>query len=682
MYKFMKKRTLSALTALFLLLALFAGLPASASAASGNWTDSGNYDTTWYTSNPTATAYTIGTAAELAGLSVLTNGMYDSTPVPFTGVTITLGADIDLSAHYWTVPIGEATIVADLKTNYSPAVVGGHKFAGTFDGAGNGIAGVTIGKSTTNGTGLFGYLSPTGTIEDLTVSGSVSVMGAQGEPNDATGGVVAYNSGTINKVTNNTIVTGSSYCYNIGGIAGFNNHLYPDPDGDTPVGVIANCTNTAAIAGHSKVGGITGENAGAIGTSSNSGPISNVVSGKNGAGGIAGRNGDNNVATETGVIINCYNSADISSADGRWFGGIVGFQNALSSVTNCYDTGDLLGGYDDYAPIIGQDEGRSTLVYSLEELNHHGSLAVVGTIEDAEYLQSGEFLDTLNANSIDLGFGDAWIQGMSGYPDLTYNAPAPSPSGGGGTPNNYSTIYLSGNGDDDNTGGTPTDPVATLEKALGVAAMSTDPDVSISVMDTITVTTGQRALAGAIPVNWTNASTTGPMFVVADDGALLIGGLLISGKSGSANIDTALIVEDGGSLTLRNNAGVQDCAVGIDVEAGGNLTLNRSSVAGTRNSVRFTAGTGGAFTLFAGPDQVITLTGTVWLYNGAQITIGSAVSSGIVVESNVPSDGLVVAWGTADYQLNSHDAAAVTYAGGGFVVGLDPNNALILKENR
>jgi hypothetical protein len=679
MRRSIQKKSLSALLSLLLILALFAGFPASASAASGNWTDNGNYDTTWYTG--TGTAYTLGSAAEFAGLAVLSNGMGGGAAVSFADVTVTLGADIDLSAHYWT-PIGLPTIESTQATNNSPIVTGGYGFAGTFDGGGRTIAGLTI-SGASDGLGLFGYLAPGGAIENLTVSGSVSVAaGTASDPFDAIGGVAGYNSGTINKVIGDVDVSGGAYCYNLGGIAGFNNHLYPDPNPGSaaPVGVIANCSNAGAIAGQSKVGGIAGENAGAIGSSSNSGPVSNIASGKNGAGGIAGRNGDNNTATETGVIVNCFNSADITGADGRWLGGITGFQNKLSSVLNCYDTGDLLGGFNDYAPIVGQNEGTVTDTYSLEGLNSSGDLAVVGTVYSSAYMQGAAFVATLNANSAALGFGDAWLAVSGGYPDLTYNANIPDPSGGGGTPNDYEEIYLSPEGNDGYTGSTPDDPVQTLDKALEVAAMSTNPAVNLVVLDTIPIASVQRALADRLPVNWAG-DAAGPMFRVAAGGGLTMGGLLLNGNNGSADIGVAMEVAAGGALTVRNNASIGGCAVGIDVESGGALTLNRSYVSGTDYSVKLADGTS-SFTLFAGPDQTITLDGTVWLGAGAYISVESALTSDITVECEDADAGILVAETAGEYaEFTSADVGRFAYPDDEYTFVLSNDNTEILLGN-
>jgi hypothetical protein len=391
--------------------------------------------------------------------------------------------------------------------------------------------------------------------------------------------------------------------------------------------------------------------------------VSNVVSGKNGAAGIAGRNGDNNVASETGAIVNCFNRADISSADGRWFGGITGFQNALSSVNNVYDTGNLLNGYNDYAAIIGQDEGTHAYDYSAPGIPSRGSLAVPGTV--VQDMTTQAFLDLLNAQSTALGFGNAWVQGSDGYPDLSYNSDPPTPSGGGGTPNNYDHVYLSNAGSDSNTGGSRGDPVRTPEKALQVASMSTVASVDIVVMNTIAIDSGQRVLGNTIVFVWDGPDSAGPMFRIESGNSLLIGGVQINGNDGRGDITVAVEVESGASFTMRNGAEVLGALTAIQND-GGDVTLNRSRTIGTDYSVYLTDAAS-TLTLFAGPDQTIDLNGTVYLAGGAFIAVGSEITGGITVECEEAEAGFVVAEVTGDYTaFSAADVAQFSYAGGEF----------------
>ena len=66
-----------------------------------------------------------------------------------------------------------------------------NQYIGTFDGNGHTISGLYI-DSNADGQGLFGYVSGSGTVQNLSVSGSVSVSG-----NRYVGGVVGLNLGTV-----------------------------------------------------------------------------------------------------------------------------------------------------------------------------------------------------------------------------------------------------------------------------------------------------------------------------------------------------------------------------------------------------------------------------------------------------------------------------------------------------
>ncbi len=141
---------------------------------SGNWTDSGNYDTTIATA--AAANITITTAKQLAGLAVAVNGGKN-----YSGFTVTLGTSIDLSEHYW-IPIGNGT------TN----------FVGSFNGGSFSVSGMTINTTTTQYVGLFGIVSGTGTISNISVSGTVNATYSSGIL--YAGGLVGY---VINKSFNN-----------------------------------------------------------------------------------------------------------------------------------------------------------------------------------------------------------------------------------------------------------------------------------------------------------------------------------------------------------------------------------------------------------------------------------------------------------------------------------------------
>ena len=142
-------------------------------------------DTSWYAGHENATEFSIGTAAELAGLAALVNGTAKDADnnsidaVNFSRKTIKLTADIDLNNQAWT-PIGN----------------GDNSFAffGTFDGDGYTISGLNVPDA--NAPGLFGCIF--GTVQNLIVKGSVTVGDeADGGDYGEAGGVVCDNNGTV-----------------------------------------------------------------------------------------------------------------------------------------------------------------------------------------------------------------------------------------------------------------------------------------------------------------------------------------------------------------------------------------------------------------------------------------------------------------------------------------------------
>lgn len=112
-------------------------LPAAALAAEpeGNWSDMVSAKPAGYTVDDSGNV-SISSSEGLAWLAVLVNKYSQD----FSGKTVTLTEDIDLSAHYWT-PIGTSS----------------NDFRGTFDGENHTITGLTIVSGTTYA-GLFGYI--------------------------------------------------------------------------------------------------------------------------------------------------------------------------------------------------------------------------------------------------------------------------------------------------------------------------------------------------------------------------------------------------------------------------------------------------------------------------------------------------------------------------------------------
>ena len=131
------------------------------------WTDDGNYDAELYASEPGD--WVISDAADLAALAKKVND--GST---FSGCTVTLAADIDLSAHNWN------SIGGRIYTTYKTIL---HCFEGTFRGQMHRITGlrqyVTCHGDGNENSGLFGYLN-FATVTDLVIEGNICYFNYDG----------------------------------------------------------------------------------------------------------------------------------------------------------------------------------------------------------------------------------------------------------------------------------------------------------------------------------------------------------------------------------------------------------------------------------------------------------------------------------------------------------------------
>ncbi|MEG1825486.1 MAG: Ig-like domain-containing protein, partial [Cloacibacillus sp.] len=225
-----------------------------------NWAASA--DTKWYDDNKTSSAFTITTAAQLAGLAKLVNAGSED----FSDKTITLSNDIDLSAGEWTA----------IGTYAQP-------FKGTFNGGGHAITGLYINEAGADYQGLFGQIGSMGAVKGIRLSGCVT-------GGDFVGGVAGYNKGVVTNCTMTGSVNGTSG--GVGGVAGEND------------GAVTNCTMTGSVNGTSDVGGgVAGHNYGAVTNCTMTGS----VNGTKEVGGVAGWN--------IGKVTNCTMTGSVNGSD-------------------------------------------------------------------------------------------------------------------------------------------------------------------------------------------------------------------------------------------------------------------------------------------------------------------------------------------------------------------------------
>ena len=388
--------------------------------------------------------YQIYTADDLKEFAAIVNGTDDNSADP--GAHAKLMNNIDLSSvcseeegDSWT-PIGSDS----------------NEYTGTFDGAGHTISGLTINNSSANYQGLFGYVGTGGTVQNLTVSGTVSggmfVGGVVGYNNGGTvtgcifsgsgsvsgkidvGGVVGYNdggsvtnsyntgdvsgnnyvggvvgensgsNGSVEKCHNTGSVNGSAASSNVGGVVGLNR------------GSVENCYNTVSVSGDWYVGGVVGRNDGTVKNCYNTGEVGEVSVGES-VGGVMGQNFG-------GTVENCYNTGAVSGS-GLYVGGVVGDNSGL--VKNCYNTGTVSDGTTS-GGVVGQNFGSGSVTncYFLPTADVNKNLSGIGLggegqeaiQKTADAFHSGEVAWRLQAGQKAAGEEDP-IPQVWGQSDLT-----------------------------------------------------------------------------------------------------------------------------------------------------------------------------------------------------------------------------------------------------------------------
>ena len=218
------------------------------------------------------------------------NGVTAEDAETFAGLTYTLTADVDMSAHTW-VPIGTTE----------------HPFSGTFNGNGHVIKGITRSTDFPHD-GLFGYVSGSANIQNVVVQANLTGN------SHATGAVVGTfaSTGTISNVEGAGTLTGGALTTALGGIAGNNTG-----------GTIHSSFGVATMTGGAsatQMGGLVGNNTGNLYNSYSNATYSGTSATK---GGLVGAN--------SGTVENCY-AAGIASGVSAF----AGSNSSSGTIQNCY----------------------------------------------------------------------------------------------------------------------------------------------------------------------------------------------------------------------------------------------------------------------------------------------------------------------------------------------------------
>jgi hypothetical protein len=174
-------------------------------------------------SSSAANNLTITTAWQLVQVASLVNNGIDS----FSGKTITLGNDIDLSKRVTWTPIG------------NPA----RPFNGVFDGNGRVLSHLTINAPDSDDVGLFGVVGTSGVVKNVKLT-NADITGG-----DVAGGAAGVNFGVLSGCEVSGYFRGGN---NVGGITGWND------------GRVERCRASGRVEGVRGSGGLVGANSGQV----------------------------------------------------------------------------------------------------------------------------------------------------------------------------------------------------------------------------------------------------------------------------------------------------------------------------------------------------------------------------------------------------------------------------------
>ena len=315
--------------------------------------------------------YEISNVAELKGFR------YISTQDNFSGDTVRLVKDIVLDeSEAWT-PIANTNV----------------PFAGTFDGNGKTITGMTI-QSASNFNGLFQKVDGA-TIRDLTLNGAYQAAGSYN------GGLIGWSVGntTISDVDVNVDVPSSGFY--VGGLIGAHTTGTLTISDSTCNGTISD----SYTSDYAKVGGFVGEAGGTVELSNcrfagtvvdtskgrtggfigfASGAVTmekcvldGTVTGKEFVGGFIGQ------STTTVNISDCVQAGEVTGE--KYIGGFIGYTMGTVGVSECELLGSVTGNY------MGGFMGCVTSSFALQ------NCLLNGTITGTDL--SGGFIGTINASS-------------------------------------------------------------------------------------------------------------------------------------------------------------------------------------------------------------------------------------------------------------------------------------------
>jgi hypothetical protein len=344
----------------------------------------------------------------LGGLAVMPSqvvvaapGDSPSDPILISNISVLQNMNLNLSAHYALSNSIDASSTSGWNGGMGFLPIGNdsNRFNGSFDGRGFIITGLYINLPTTNNVGLFGAISATGSVRNI------SLITANITGNNNVGRLVGENSGCT---VNNSSATGNVKGKNaVGGLIGWSCY-----------GTVSNSYTTGTISGSDFVGGLVGWNCN--GNSVSNSYATGAVSGISDVGGLVGEN-------YNGSVTNSYATGAVSGISD--VGGLVG-ENYNGTVNNSYTTGNTKGNESTVGGLAGRNYyGSVTNSYATGKVE--GNDAVGGLVGESRYATVFNSYATGNVKGNGVAVG-----GLVGW---NYN--------GGSVNNSYATGTVNGTSD-------------------------------------------------------------------------------------------------------------------------------------------------------------------------------------------------------------------------------------------
>jgi len=217
-------------------------------------------------------------------------------------------------------------------------------FAGTFDGSGHRVKNLTV--TGRHYLGFFGRLGERTAVLDLgMVDADITGSG------DRIGALVGYNEGGgVWNCSSSGAVAGDGH---VGGLVGENE------------GSLRNCHSAARVAGNDIIGGLVGVNSRDVYDSHSTGAVTGEA---DYVGGLIGWNAAHVTVSD------CYSTSAVTGRDD--VGGLIGFNFASATVLDCFSTGAVTG-HDNVGGLIGYNRKNISRCFSTSTVtgtSHVGGL--------------------------------------------------------------------------------------------------------------------------------------------------------------------------------------------------------------------------------------------------------------------------------------------------------------------